>query len=131
MDFSWVLPTIVGVVIGLISWLLARKDNEQETKIKDNKAHHDAALADHKIQVKNDIDILHRMHKEDVAKLDELQREVDREHYRKTELDSKFDKLDNSIQEGFKGLRADMKEMMGVFNQHITEENHRARGNGQ
>lgn len=127
MEYSWVLPTIVGVAVGLISWLLSNKDKQQEREMIDNRTHHDAALLDHKVQVKNDIDILHRMHKEDVAKLEDLQREVDREHYRKNELDNKFDKLDNSIQAGFAGLRSDMKEMMAVFNQHVTEENNRIR----
>jgi hypothetical protein len=127
MDFSWVLPTLTGLVIGVIGWLLSNKDKQQAKEIADNRSHHDAALLDLKLQSKNDIDILHRMHKEDAAKLEELQREVDREHYRKQELDGKFDKLDNSIQDGFRGVRADMKEMMNLVHEHISEENNRIR----
>lgn len=88
------------VITGIIGWLLARKDEQQQ----------------------KDITILYQLHKEDSMKLENLQRELDREHYRKQELDTKFDKLDDSIQTGFIGVRADMKEMLTVIHNHIASD---------
>jgi len=100
MEYSFIIPTIVVVVTGVLGWLLARKDEQQQ----------------------KDITNLYQLHKEDSMKLEALQRELDREHYRKNELDSKFDRLDDSIQAGFQGIRNDVKEMLQTLHNHITAE---------
>lgn len=100
MEYSVIAAPTIMLITGIIGWLLSRKDEQQAKEIA----------------------TLYRLHEEDSAKLEALQREVDREHYRKNELDSKFDKLDVSIKEGFAGLREDMKEMMTSFHAHVSSE---------
>jgi len=97
MEYSVIVAPAIMIITGIIGWLLSRKDDQQAKELA----------------------TLYRLHDEDSAKLETLQREVDREHYRKNELDSKFDKLDVSIKEGFAGLREDMKTMMASFHAHV------------
>lgn len=89
---------VFGVVFSILGWLLANKDKKQA----------------------EEIDKLFALVKEENEKRSALQLYIAGKHYERHELDSKFDKLDTSIKEGFNGLRADMKEMMVDFRSHLN-----------
>ena len=48
--------------------------------------------------------MLFEKHDEDAAKLVELEKYIDRHHYTRADLDTKFDKLERACIEGFKSL---------------------------
>jgi hypothetical protein len=75
---------IVGAVFTFIGFLLRQKDEKQEEQIK----------------------LLFSKHDEDAARLEELRLEIAKHHYIRSELDAKFDKLENSIVEGLDKLGA-------------------------
>lgn len=55
-------------------------------------------------EVMKSIDLLFRKHDEDSKRLDEFELDIARHHYQKTELDSRFDKLEATFKDGFKSL---------------------------
>ena len=49
-----------------------------------------------------------------------LQRQIDKEHYIKPELDARFQSLETTFRQGFEGLRAEFKELSRVLLEHIV-----------
>ncbi len=90
----------LSLVFGVVGWLLAAKDKKQAAEI----------------------DKLFAMVKEESEKRAALQLYIAGKHYERHELDSKFDKLDSSIKDGFTNLRQDMKEMMKELRHHVEHE---------
>ena len=76
-------------VFALIGWLLKDKDAKQE-----------GVLTSHKEQ----IELLFTKHDVDAKDLQEMRVMLAQEHYRKPELDSKFDRLDKSITDGLNAI---------------------------
>lgn len=93
---------VFGIVFSIIGWLLSNKDKRQGEEIAK----------------------LFLLHDEDSKELRRLEREIDKDHYPKSELDIRFDKFDASVKEGFKSLSADIKELTKTLHDHVKE--HRA-----
>ena len=81
---DWILPTVIGIVVSIVGYLLSAKDTAQERQISE----------------------LWDKHNEDADKLNALTSRVDREYYVKHELDARFDKLERAFKEGFDQLGA-------------------------
>ena len=69
---DWIAPTVIGIIISIVGYLLAAKDSAQEKQISE----------------------LWDKHNEDADRLNMLTSRVDREYYVKHELDMRFDKLE-------------------------------------
>lgn len=89
---------ILTIITGIIGYLLSRKDAAQEQEIMK----------------------LWEKHDEDARKLAELQREMDRNYYPKTELDVKFDKIEGAISSGLTGVMSELKTLNATFMQHMS-----------
>lgn len=107
MDTGEILTTIIGIVVGVISYLLSKTDKAQEDKI--------AAQQE-------SIALLWRKHDDDAAALAALRLEIAKEHYLKHELDARFQQLDSTFREGFNGLRTEFKELARILIDHVTKE---------
>lgn len=77
---------VVGSIGSIIWWILRNKDTNQDSK-----------LSDHQEL----IDLLFVKHDADVQRLTDLELEIAKKHYERTELDARFDKLEKSFKEGF------------------------------
>lgn len=98
---------IIALLVGVLGWLLANKDAKQADEIEDLRA---------------TCRLLFKKHDDDVAALVLLQRQIDKEHYIKPELDARFQSLESTFREGFNGLRAEFKELARVLVDHVTKE---------
>jgi len=96
MDIN-LFQILLGIGFALVSYLLAQKDARQA----------------------EDIKLLFKKHDADVAELQELRNKIASNHYERTELDRKFDRLDATIKEGFVSLGKDMKELTQVMTTHL------------
>lgn len=73
---------LLGVVFSVIGYLLRKKDEEQARQIA----------------------LLFSKHDADALALQELRVQLAREHYQKSELDARFDKLEAAFRAGFSDL---------------------------
>ncbi len=95
-----VLLWIGGIVIGLIGYLLSRRDAAQAEQIAD----------------------LYAKHETDAKALQDLQVKVASEHYVKQELDARFIKLESLIDAGLRGLGEKMDKLTDALLEHIKKE---------
>lgn len=105
MELSTILSILGILIVPAFAYLLNKKDASQEEKIN---AHGDS------------IKLLFKKHDDDAAALVLLQRQIDKEHYIKPELDARFQSLETTFRQGFEGLRAEFKELTKVLLEHIV-----------
>jgi uncharacterized protein HemX len=98
-----VLAALLAALIAVVWALLKKKDSDQETQIK----------------------LLFAKHDEDAKALQELRVQIAEKHYVKTELDSKFDKLEVTIKESFKELSIEFRALSAALLDHIKQEDAR------
>jgi len=91
MDTS-VVTVVLGVVFGVVGYLLSRKDAQQEAFIKD----------------------LYEKHEQDVAKLSALELLVAKDHYEKREIDNLFSMMRQTLNEGFERIEKALDERAGT-----------------
>lgn len=101
---AWV--ALVGVVLGVIAYLLDRKDRQQERALDEQK---------------QQIELLFKKHDEDAKRLQEVELDIAKRHYVKEELDSKFERLEAAI-------KSTMTELGGKFDKLADILIHRGAG---
>lgn len=100
---SMLLDVVVGMVLALVGYLLKRKDEEQEKLIED----------------------LYNKHNTDAERLHQVELKLAADHYVKSELDTKFDKLELVISTGFRDLNAHLEVLCANTVARITYEESR------
>jgi hypothetical protein len=105
----------VGAIFALLGWSLKRNADAISAQVKDNKldfekqcetlsVKHDndvnaiiAQIKDNKLEFEKQCETLFIKHDNDVNALQELRLQIAARHPDRTELDAKFDKLDNAL----------------------------------
>lgn len=95
-----ILVRVFGGVIMVLWWLLRDRDAKQQKAI----------------------DLLFQKHDADAAALEALKLQIASQHYLKSELDAKFDRLDSTIKDGFRGFGDQLEKLSGLLIEHITKE---------
>lgn len=93
-----VLALLVSGLVAVVWYLLRQKDARQEEAIQ----------------------ALWREHDKDKGDLQALKLQIAKEHYSKSELDVKFDKLEGIFQEGLKDLGRKLEALTDTINKHIN-----------
>lgn len=110
MDFDLIKLVIVGV--GTVVWyLLKQKDDKQQKELEAIQAEMKKAFED-----------LYTKHNSDVEKLRDLEVKIASDHYKKSELDQRFDRLETNIREGFKSLGDRFDKLSSALLDHISKE---------
>lgn len=107
---------IASAVLGLIGWLLVQKDQAQQREIQELRD----ALHQIVLDNKREHDRLWEKHEADAKELHVLTVQVANDHYKKSEMDSKFSRLEMSLEAGFAGLRELMLGFQENLNHHIN-----------
>lgn len=89
----YTLGTLLTVIMGILAYLLKQKDEGLQKSITDLNEKHE-----------KEVKLLWEKHDHDAQQLEMLKLQIAREHYIKGELDTKFDKIENAITEGFKDV---------------------------
>ena len=97
---------LTTVLIALVGWLLNDKDAKQQKEIAELQAA---------------IKLLFKKHDDDVAALVLLQRQIDKEHYVKPELDARFQSLESTFRSGMHDLGAKFDRLSGFLVEHVTK----------
>ena len=84
-----ILPYVVGVLLGIIGYLLKKKDDEQGEFIKD----------------------LYLKHEDDMKALQSLSIKLAERHYEKPELDALFKLTRDTMKEGFGELKSSIERL--------------------
>ncbi len=98
-----VLAAILAFLVGVVWFLLRKKDSDQAAQIQ----------------------LLFVKHDEDAKALQELRVQIASNHYIKSELDYKFDKLEVTIKESFKELSTEFHNLSAALLKHIEKEDAR------
>ena len=91
---------IAGIVASIVGYLLANKDKQQGEEI---------------TEMKDRIATLFIKHDVDAEALQELRVQIAAKHYERPELDKKFDKLENTVTEGFKHIGERLDKLSEAF----------------
>ena len=94
----------LGGLFSLMWWLLQQKDAKQQSEMEEIKKVMDETNK-----------TLWRKHDEDSEQLRQLELRIASEHYVKTELDAKFDRMETTFREGFKDLSGKIDELSKVL----------------
>lgn len=100
---AWLAAILLGVVFGAMGWLLSSKDKKQG----------------------DDIDTLYSLCHAQQKELSEHKLKIAENHYPKHELDQRFQQLNITLAEGFRGLSSDVKEMTKMMHDHLREHHNR------
>lgn len=106
MDLSTILSILGILIVPAFAHLLNKKDTAQEKEIK--------ALQDH-------VQLLFKKHDDDAAALVLLQRQIDKEHYVKPELDARFQSLESTFRAGMHDLGAKFDRLSSFLMEHVTK----------
>lgn len=98
-----VLSALVLALVGVVGYLLRQKDVEQALQIK----------------------LLFKKHDDDVERLAALELRIAQDHYRKIDLDPKFDRLERSIRESGAELGIKFDALSAALLRHIEKEDAR------
>jgi len=101
---------VFALLFGLIGWSLNRQIAQHE---KEN----DEKFAD----VKKETDLLFKKHDDDAAKLQDLREMVLSQHYKREELDVKFERLEGAFKQGFASVGDKLDELNKTMTTHIGE----------
>ena len=97
----FLLSTLVGVSL----WLLKNKGMAQAREIN---------------ELKTQVEALFRKHDADVAALQELRVVIASNHYERTELDRKFDKMEAAFTSGFDSLGKKFDKLADTLINHLV-----------
>jgi hypothetical protein len=95
-----VIQYLLTMGIAVIGWFLRKKDEQQEKAIADIKAAQEQSVA-----------LLWAKHDQDAKDLSDLRLHIASQHYVKTELDSRFDKMELAFKQGFHDLGNKLDKM--------------------
>ena len=105
----FLLSTLVGVSL----WLLKNKGMAQAREIN---------------ELKTQVEALFRKHDADVAALQELRVVIASNHYERTELDRKFDKMEAAFTSGFDSLGKKFDRLAETLVNHLIHEESMKKG---
>lgn len=110
METGTIISILGILIVPAFAYLLNKKDSAQEEKIKTQG---------------EAIKLLFKKHDDDAAALVLLQRQIDKEHYVKPELDARFQSLESTFREGFASLKSEFRELAQILIAHVTKEDAR------
>lgn len=110
MDLSTIIAILGILIVPAMAHLLNKKDAAQEKEI--------TALQEL-------VRLLFKKHDDDVAALVLLQRQIDKEHYVKPELDARFQSLESTFRSGMHDLGAKFDRLSNLLMEHVTKANTR------
>lgn len=108
MEISTILSVLGILIVPAFAYLLNKKDSSQEKEI---------------AELKSTTMLLFKKHDDDVAALVLLQRQIDKEHYVKPELDARFQSLESTFRAGMHDLGEKFDRLSNLLVEHITKGN--------
>lgn len=106
----------LGVLIGVIGYLLAKRDESRQAEIKANEDAVNKLRAEHQSEIHE----LFRLRNQDVMALAEYKLKVSENHYPKSELDMRFQQLNTTMERGFGQVNDGLKELTKALTDHIS-----------
>ncbi|MFA6064030.1 MAG: hypothetical protein WC736_15685 [Gallionella sp.] len=113
---EWILAGL-GVLVGVIGWLLAKRDDKRQEEI----AASAAAVEKLRTEHQSEIHELFRLRAQDVQALAEYKLKIAENHYPKNELDSRFAQLNQTMEKGFNSLGEEVKAMTHAIVEHVNK----------
>lgn len=102
---------LIVLLIGIVGWFLRNKDEQQGREMASMRDHYDKQVS-----------ALWLKHDDDAKRLEDTIRVMDREHYTKTELDTRFDKLEQTVVREIGSVSAKLDKLTDTVSAHITRD---------
>ena len=106
-----VLVILLTILVTVVGYLLAERDQKNEKVSAETKAEHDRQIA-----------ALWLKHNEDAHELQELRILIAKDHYIKPELDAKFTELSSTFKTGFDQLGNKFDRLAETLIAHIVKD---------
>lgn len=110
----------LGVLVAVIGYLLAKRDDKRQEEIKANAAAVEKLRDTHQ----QEINELFRLRHIDVVALADYKTSIATNHYTGPELDTKFAQLNGTMEKGFSTLGEDLREMTRALTDHLNKSHH-------
>ena len=110
MSISEIIFALVGTLLAIIGVLIKMQVSRIQKDVEENKS------ATEKCGTKDEVNLLFKKHDNNASDIAAVKLTLAGEHYKRGELDIKFEKLDTTIKEGFRELSVDLKEMTTSIN---------------
>jgi hypothetical protein len=98
-EWTLVGMTAISVLFAVIGWLISRSVDANEKSV----------------------ELLFKKHDSDVGELQKLREMVIGQHYRRDELDVKFEKLDDTFKSGFRDMGDKLDKLTTTLISHLGE----------
>lgn len=102
------LDVILSTLLAVVAYLLRQKDLQQQQQLTQLEGDFEEQVA-----------LLWQKHDQDAKDLSELRLHIASQHYVKTELDARFDKMELAFQQGFNSIAAKLDKL----NDNLVERN--------
>jgi type III secretory pathway component EscV len=112
------IGAVLAVLIAALGYLLARKDEAQAKEITELRTSSEAQAT----KQKETNNLLFQKHDQDVAALQDLRIQIAEGHYKKTELDQRFQRLEDTFEKGMDALGKKLDKMTDILVDHIQKE---------
>lgn len=99
-----IIEIVLTILIAIIGYFLRQKDEKQQESLNDLKTASEKEIA-----------LLWQKHDQDAQDLSELRLHIASQHYVKTELDARFDKMELAFSQGFDSLGRKMDKMIDAL----------------
>jgi len=109
-EWTAVAIALMVAIFGLVGWSLNRQIAQAEKEREDERKHYD-----------DQIKLLFRKHDEDANKLQDLRELVIGQHYRRDELDTRFERLETTFKNGFEDMGEKLDGLSKAMVSHIGE----------
>ncbi len=118
MNESQIASVIIGIVVGVVGWLLKNKDAAQEKQISDL----EKRTSEECDKLRGLIKTLFDKHDQDVQRLVEVELSIAQKHYQKTELDGRFERLEAAFRDGFANIGSKLDRLSEALTDHIRRD---------
>lgn len=102
---------VIMLLIGIVGWFLRNKDEQQGREMAAMRDHYDKQVA-----------ALWLKHDDDAKRLEDTIRIMDREHYTKSELDTRFDKLEQTVVREISNVSAKLDKLSDAVTNHMSRD---------
>jgi hypothetical protein len=115
-----ILDAIFAGLFTVLWWLVRLRTHETNTKIAAIKEDSVKDLDELKAAFEKEIVVLFKKHDQDAENLRQLEILIASKHYERSDLDSKFDKMEETSRRGFESLGNKFDKFTETFNAYVT-----------
>ncbi|HUW46522.1 MAG TPA: hypothetical protein VMW50_12095 [Dehalococcoidia bacterium] len=119
---SMLIDICLTSLLVILWWFYRQRDADSKQALKDLKESSEKTLEDYKNEMAKTIVLLFTKHDDDAKELADLKLLIASKHYERTDLDLKFDKMEDTFRRGFDDMGKRFDRMSEKLMDFITKD---------